>query len=63
MPDVVVYPADEDEVARVVALAVERDLVLIPAARGHEYIRVSDRGRRTKLGIDATVPFDHHGRA
>jgi 2,5-furandicarboxylate decarboxylase 1 len=30
---------------------------MIPAARGHEYVRVSDRGMRTKLGIDATVPF------
>lgn len=33
-----------------------RDLVLIPGARGHEYVRVSDGGIRTKLGIDATVP-------
>ncbi|MBI3076059.1 MAG: UbiD family decarboxylase [Deltaproteobacteria bacterium] len=31
-----------------------RDLILIPAARGHEYIPVSDRGLRTKVGIDAT---------
>jgi 2,5-furandicarboxylate decarboxylase 1 len=30
---------------------------MLPAARGHEYVRVSDRGMRTKLGIDATVPF------
>jgi 2,5-furandicarboxylate decarboxylase 1 len=34
-----------------------RDLLPIPGARGHEYVRVSDRGMRTKLGIDATVPF------
>jgi 2,5-furandicarboxylate decarboxylase 1 len=30
---------------------------MVPGARGHEYVRVSDRGIRTKLGIDATVPF------
>jgi 2,5-furandicarboxylate decarboxylase 1 len=30
---------------------------MLPAARGHEYVRVSDRGMRTKLGSDATVPF------
>jgi 2,5-furandicarboxylate decarboxylase 1 len=34
-----------------------KDIFMLPAARGHEYVRVSDRGMRTKLGIDATVPF------
>ena len=34
------------------------DLILIPGARGHEYVRVSKEGVRTKLGIDATVPFE-----
>src|ERR1700722_14343214 len=33
-------------------------LILIPGARGHEYVRVSREGIRTKLGIDATVPFE-----
>jgi 2,5-furandicarboxylate decarboxylase 1 len=34
------------------------DLIFIPGARGHEYVRVSKEGIRTKLGIDATVPFE-----
>jgi 2,5-furandicarboxylate decarboxylase 1 len=34
-----------------------RDIFMVPGARGHEYIRVSDKGIRTKLGIDATVSF------
>jgi 2,5-furandicarboxylate decarboxylase 1 len=34
------------------------DLILIPGARGHEYVRVSKEGIRAKLGIDATVPFE-----
>jgi 2,5-furandicarboxylate decarboxylase 1 len=34
------------------------DLIFIPGARGHEYVRVSREGIRTKLGIDATVPFE-----
>jgi 2,5-furandicarboxylate decarboxylase 1 len=34
------------------------DLILIPGARGHEYVRVSKEGIRTKLGIDATIPFE-----
>lgn len=52
-------PHDPVEVEYAVATRMEasRDLVLIPGARGHEYVRVSDRGIRTKMGIDATVPF------
>jgi 2,5-furandicarboxylate decarboxylase 1 len=34
------------------------DLIMIPGARGHEYVRVSRDGIRTKLGIDATIPFE-----
>jgi 2,5-furandicarboxylate decarboxylase 1 len=34
-----------------------RDITVMPAARGHEYIRVGQNGIRAKLGIDATVPF------
>jgi 2,5-furandicarboxylate decarboxylase 1 len=33
------------------------DLIVMPAARGHEYIRVGQNGIRAKLGIDATIPF------
>ncbi|HWL42126.1 MAG TPA: UbiD family decarboxylase [Ilumatobacter sp.] len=52
-------PSDPFEVEYATATRFEasRDLVLIPGARGHEYVRVSDGGRRTKLGVDATVPF------
>lgn len=32
-------------------------LVVIPGARGHEYVRVSDRGVGTKWIVDATVPY------
>jgi 2,5-furandicarboxylate decarboxylase 1 len=34
----------------------------VPGARGHEYVRVSAGGIRTKLGIDATVPFAEQAR-
>jgi 2,5-furandicarboxylate decarboxylase 1 len=49
-------PADV-EYALATRMEASRDLVVIPGARGHEYVRVSDHGIRTKLGIDATVPF------
>jgi 2,5-furandicarboxylate decarboxylase 1 len=34
----------------------------MPAARGHEYIRVGQNGIRAKLGIDATIPFSEKSR-
>jgi 2,5-furandicarboxylate decarboxylase 1 len=34
-----------------------RDLLVIPGARGHEYVRAGNNGIRAKLGIDASVPF------
>jgi 2,5-furandicarboxylate decarboxylase 1 len=45
------------EYALATRMEASKDLFTVPAARGHEYVRVSDRGMRTKLGIDATVPF------
>jgi 2,5-furandicarboxylate decarboxylase 1 len=45
------------EYAMATRMEASRDLILIPGARGHEYVRVSNGGIRTKLGIDATVPF------
>jgi 2,5-furandicarboxylate decarboxylase 1 len=57
-------PHDGFEVEYALATRVEasRDVFMIPAARGHEYVRVSDRGQRTKVGIDATVPFGERER-
>lgn len=51
---------DPTDVEYAVATRMEAsaDLILIPGARGHEYVRVSKEGVRTKLGIDATVPFE-----
>lgn len=50
---------DVHEVEYAVATRVEasQDLIMIPNARGHEYIRIGKSGIRTKLGIDATVPY------
>jgi 2,5-furandicarboxylate decarboxylase 1 len=38
------------------------DLITIPGARGHEYVRAGRDGIRTKLGLDATVPFEQKAR-
>lgn len=55
--DIDVHDPVEVEYAVATRMEASRDLILIPGAKGHEYIRVSDRGQRTKVGIDATVPF------
>ena len=39
-----------------------RGLIMMPGARGHEYVSISDKGVRTKVGIDATIPFGFDGR-
>jgi len=54
-------PADV-EYALATRLEASRDLITIPAARGHEYVRIGSAGIRAKLGIDATVPFEEQDR-
>ena len=55
---------DSEEVEYAVATRVEasRDITLLPGSRGHEYVRVSDGGIRTKVCIDATVPLEERAR-
>jgi 2,5-furandicarboxylate decarboxylase 1 len=50
------------EYALATRMEASRDLITMPGARGHEYVRVSKGGIRTKLGIDATVPFAEKAR-
>jgi hypothetical protein len=54
--------AEHVEYALATRMEASKDIFMLPAARGHEYVRVSDRGMRTKLGIDATVPFAEQAR-
>jgi 2,5-furandicarboxylate decarboxylase 1 len=50
------------EYALATRMEASRDLFVMPAARGHEYVRVGQNGIRAKLGIDATIPFDEKAR-
>lgn len=34
-----------------------KGLILMPMSRGHEYVTISEEGVRTKVGIDATLPY------
>lgn len=54
-------PADV-EYALATRMEASSDLVVIPEARGHEYVRIGRNGIRAKLGIDATVPFEDKDR-
>src|SRR6185436_19578909 len=50
------------EYALATRMEASRDLFVIPAARGHEYVRAGNQGVVSKLGIDATVPFEEKAR-
>ena len=60
--DIDIHDPVDVEYALATRFEASRDIVLIPGARGHEYIRVSTGGIRTKLGIDATVPLGERER-
>jgi 2,5-furandicarboxylate decarboxylase 1 len=34
-----------------------KGLILMPGSRGHEHVTISEKGVRTKVGIDATLPY------
>src|SRR5262245_58689022 len=50
------------EYALATRMEAAKDLVLVPDARGHEYVRAGNNGIRAKLGIDATVPVEQKAR-
>ena len=55
--DIDIRDPHDVEYALATRMEASRDLIVMPAARGHEYIRVGQNGIRAKLGIDATIPF------
>jgi 2,5-furandicarboxylate decarboxylase 1 len=60
--DIDIRSPHDVEYALATRMEASRDLFIIPAARGHEYIRVGQNGIRAKVGIDATVPFEDKAR-
>lgn len=56
--DIDIHNPTDVEYALAMRMEASKDLILMPGARCHEYVLVSDHGRRTKVGIDATVPFE-----
>jgi 2,5-furandicarboxylate decarboxylase 1 len=60
--DIDIRDPHDVEYALATRMEASRDITVMPAARGHEYIRVGQNGIRAKLGIDATVPFAEKAR-
>jgi len=60
--DIDIRDPSDVEYALATRMEASQDIVMVPGARGHEYVRVSQGGIRTKLGIDATVPFAEKAR-
>lgn len=60
--DIDIRDPHDVEYALATRFEASRDLIVIPGARGHEYVRAGANGIRAKLGIDATVPPDQKAR-
>ena len=60
--DIDIRDPQDVEYALATRMEASRDLFIVPAARGHEYVRVGQNGIRAKVGIDATVPVDEKAR-
>ena len=60
--DIDIRDPHDVEYALATRMEASRDLILVPGARGHEYVRAGNNGIRTKLGIDASVPFEEKER-
>lgn len=55
--DVNIYDPEDIEWALATRHDPERDMILIPDARGHELNPITNDGIGTKIGIDATAPY------
>lgn len=60
--DINIHDPNDVEYALATRMEASRDLLLLPGARGHEYVPVSNLGVRTKVGVDATVPVSERDR-
>jgi 2,5-furandicarboxylate decarboxylase 1 len=60
--DIDIRDPNDVEYALAMRMEASRDLFIVPDARTHEYVRVSNNGIRAKVGIDATVPFQERAR-
>jgi 2,5-furandicarboxylate decarboxylase 1 len=60
--DIDIHDGNDVEWALATRWNASTGLILMPGSRGHEYVPVSENGVRTKVGIDASLPFGFTGR-
>jgi 2,5-furandicarboxylate decarboxylase 1 len=60
--DIDIRDSADVEYALATRMEASRDVFVVPAARGHEYVRAGKAGVVAKMGIDATVPFEEKAR-
>ena len=60
--DIDIRDPSDVEYALATRMEASRDVFVVPDARGHEYVRAGRNGIVSKLGIDATVPFEERPR-
>lgn len=60
--DIDIRDPTDVEYALATRFEASRDIVIIPEARGHEYVRAGRDGIRAKLGLDASIPFEEKAR-
>src|SRR5690606_16781359 len=60
--DIDIHDPADVEYALATRMEASQDRIVIPGARGHEYVRKGRDGIRAKLGIDASVPYEQRER-
>jgi 2,5-furandicarboxylate decarboxylase 1 len=61
--DINIQDPNDVEYALAMRMEASKDLFIVPGARTHELVRVSNDGIRAKGGIDATVPLEQRARS
>ncbi len=60
--DIDIRDPTDVEYALATRFEASRDIVIVPGARSHEYVRAGNNGVRAKMGLDCTVPFEEQAR-
>jgi len=60
--DIDIHDWQDVEWALATRFDASKGLILMPGSRGHEYVPISENGVRTKMAMDASLPFGFTGR-
>jgi len=60
--DIDIHDWQDVEWALATRFDASKGLILMSGSRGHEYVPISENGVRTKMAMDASLPFGFTGR-